>query len=273
MGSMDRILRLLLFAGAALAAGVAVPHARAQQAVGDQSPTAETDLGVALDPQALGVLKAMSERLAAARTMTFTALATREVFADDGQPLYETTLSYVTLQRPDKLRVITPGDGPAAEFYYDGKRMTLYAPESNSAAVAAVPDSIDAMVDVAWAQGGIYFPFVDMILSDPYQAISDGLEAAADLGPSRVIGGTETDRVAITASNVQAELWIGHDDHLPRLIRAVYPNEQGAPRFDVALSDWRLDGAVSEDAFRSAKAEAAQKVEFTPPARGSSDTP
>ena len=32
------------------------------------------------------------------------------------------TMRYdVDLQRPDKLRVIVPGDGPASEFYYDGK--------------------------------------------------------------------------------------------------------------------------------------------------------
>jgi hypothetical protein len=65
-----------------------------------------------LEPKAIAILKAASDRLAAARTMTFTAIVTYESPARTLQPLAYTTLSKVTLQRPDKLRVITPGDGP-----------------------------------------------------------------------------------------------------------------------------------------------------------------
>ena len=43
--------------------------------------------------------------------MSFTALNTYGKVARDGQPLYYTMLNQVTLQRPDKLRVIPPGDG------------------------------------------------------------------------------------------------------------------------------------------------------------------
>ena len=54
-----------------------------------------------------------------------------------------TTKSEVTLQRPDKLRVITSGDGPASEFYYNGKTMTAFAPAENLVAVADAPPTID----------------------------------------------------------------------------------------------------------------------------------
>jgi len=42
----------------------------------------------------------------------------------------------VTLQRPDKLHVVTLGDGPASEFYHDGRAVTAYAPAENLVAVA-----------------------------------------------------------------------------------------------------------------------------------------
>ena len=76
--------------------------------------------------------------------MTFTATATYESPSALGPPLVYTTISDVTLQRPDKLRVITPGDGPASEFYYDGKTMMAYAPAENLVAVADAPPTIDA---------------------------------------------------------------------------------------------------------------------------------
>jgi hypothetical protein len=52
--------------------------------------------------------------------MRFTAVISYESPSRLGPPLIYTTTSEVTMQRPDKLRVITHGDGPASEFYYDG---------------------------------------------------------------------------------------------------------------------------------------------------------
>ena len=84
----------------------------------------------AIEPQALAILKATSERLVAAHAMSFTAVTTYESPARNGQPLYYATRSDVTMQRPDKLRVITPGDGPASDFYYDGRQMMSRCPKN-----------------------------------------------------------------------------------------------------------------------------------------------
>ena len=35
--------------------------------------------------------------------------------------------------------VVVPGDGPASEFYYDGKEMIAFAPAENLVAVTAAP--------------------------------------------------------------------------------------------------------------------------------------
>src|SRR5882724_7579419 len=142
-----------------------------------------------LEPKAIDILKAMGNRLAAARTMTFTALATYESPARTGQPLAYTTLSEVTLERPDKLRVITPGDGPPSEFYYDGKTMMAYEPEANLVAVDDAPTTIDAMLKAAYDKAAIYFPFTDAIVADPYKDMSAGLKLAFVVGQSRVVGG------------------------------------------------------------------------------------
>jgi hypothetical protein len=76
-------------------------------------------------------------------------------------------LSRVTLQRPDKLRVIKLGDGIPDEFYYDGKTISAYVPSTDLIAVADAPPTIDQMLDAAWHVGAIYFPFGDVIASNP----------------------------------------------------------------------------------------------------------
>src|SRR3989442_14083084 len=105
------------------------------------------------------MLRAASRRMAAARTRKFPALDFYESSSRHGHPLSVTTKSEVTLQRPDKLRVITSADGPASEFYYDGKKMMAYAPAENLVAVAEAPPIIDAALEAAYHSAALYFTF------------------------------------------------------------------------------------------------------------------
>jgi hypothetical protein len=218
-----------------------------------------------LEAAALEVLKAASSTLAAARTMTFTAVATYESPSRLGPPLAYTVESQVTLQRPDKLRVISPGDGPASEFYYDGKTMMAYAPAENLVAVADAPSTIDAALRAAYDIGAIYFPFTDVIVVDPYADMADGLKLAYSVGQSRVVGGTVTDMVALVSDQVFAQIWIGAEDKLPRRLRAIYRDDPSRLRHDVTFSDWKLDTPVAAGAFASSEAAAAKRIPFARP--------
>src|SRR5271157_4047433 len=127
----------------------------------------------ALEPKAIEILKAASNRLAAAHSMTFTADVSYESPTRQGPPLVYVTRSEVTMVRPNKLKVISPGDGPASEFYYDGKVMMAYTPAANLVAVADAPPTIDATLEEAFTKAGIYYPFTDVIVTDPYKDLSD----------------------------------------------------------------------------------------------------
>jgi hypothetical protein len=218
-----------------------------------------------LEPKALEILKVASDRLAAAHSMTFTAIATYESPATTLQPLAYTTRSEVTLQRPDKLRVITPADGPATEFYYDGKVMMAYSPNSNLVAMADAPPTIDAMLKVAYDKAAIYFPFDDVIAADPYKDVGPGLKLAFVIGQSHVVGNTVTDMVAIANDTAQAEIWIGAEDKLPRMLRVTYFNEPGNFRHIVEFSNWHLDAVIPPGAFASEKAAKAIRIKFASP--------
>ncbi len=120
-----------------------------------------------LEPKAVELMQAMSATLAAAKTLTFTAIATYESPARTGQPLAYSSRFDVTLERPDKLRVLSPYDGPPSEFYNDGKTMMAYGPDSGLTAVADAPPTIDAMLDWLYRLSATYFPFSDVVVADP----------------------------------------------------------------------------------------------------------
>ena len=261
---------------AVLAMGV--PVALAQQPpppppAASMAPTPpKLGLKVELEPAAMALVKAMSDKLAAARTMSFTAVTGYESPARTGEPLLYMTLSQVVLQRPDKLRVITLGDGPETEFYYDGKTAQAFEPAVNLVATAEAPNTIDAMLLAAYRHAAIYFPFADVIVSDPMADLSRGLQIAFVVGKSRVVGGVPTDIVVLADQATHLQIWIGSDDKLPRMIRATYMNDPSRYRHTVELSNWKLDEAVPADAFTSPRLAGARKIPFArpdapPPAR------
>ena len=269
--SRDKFLRYALL----LALGVFIAtsgHAQQSQPAPQAAKPAKASKTAAapavepvLEPKAIDLLKAMSARLASARTLTFTAVSTYESPTHIGPPLAYTIISEVALQRPDKLRVITPGDGAASEFYYDGKTMTAYMPAENLVAVAEAPPTIDGALKAAYDSAAIYFPFTDVIVADPYKDIADRLEHAFVVGQSRVVGGTTTDMVAIVSNRVFGQVWIGADDKLPRMLRAVYADDPSRLRHQVEFSNWRLDGQISADGFTSSRAAGASRIPFARP--------
>ena len=221
-----------------------------------------------IEPKAIEILKAACDRLAAARSMSFTAVVTYENPSRLGTPLAYTTKSEVTLQRPDKLRVITPADGPATEFYYDGKVMMAFAPAENLIAVADAPPTIDGALKAAFETADIYYPFTDLIVADPYKAVSDGMIMAFYIGQSKVVGGTTTDMVAYADNDVFVQVWVGTEDKLPRMVRAVYRADRARLRNQLEISDWKLDLDVSGAAFAPVNASGAMPIEFSRPVTG-----
>jgi hypothetical protein len=219
-----------------------------------------------LEPRAMELLRAASAKLAAAKTMSFTAVVGYEYPSKLGPPLVYSTRYDVTMQRPDKLRILIPGDGPASEYYYDGKTATAYAPVENLAAVAPAPATIDEALEAAYKKAQIFFPFEDLLVADPYTAMTDGAILAYYIGPSSVVGGVKTDMVAWANNDVHLQMWIGADDKLPRRIRAMYSADPLGLRHEVVFSDWKIDPVVSPDTFVSAKAQMAGRMEFAAPA-------
>src|SRR5271168_5563038 len=172
------------------------PKAPAAKSVKQKQESAVAPYEPGLQPKAVEILKAACARLAAAKSMAFTAVVSSESPSLLGPPLIYSTKSEVTLRRPDKLRVLTLGDGPPSEFYYDGKLMMAFAPKENLVAIADAPPTIDATLAAAYDGAAIYFPFSDVIVADPYKDMAGDLTTAFYIGRSEVVGGTTTEMVA-----------------------------------------------------------------------------
>ena len=207
-----------------------------------------------LEPKAIELLKALSTRLAAAHTLSFTAVQIFESPSRQGPPLAFAKKTDVTLQRPDRMRVIISGDGPASEFYYNGKTVTAFAPAENLLAVSDAPPTIDAMLEAVYHSAGVFFTFTDLVVADPYKDMAEGLTLAYYVGQSHVVSGTTTDIVAYIDNGVFIQLWIGSKDKLPRMVRAIFLDDPDHLRSQVQFSNWQLDLNVPSDGFATPNA-------------------
>ncbi len=104
-----------------------------------------------------------------------------------------------------------------------------------------------------------------MIVTDPWKDMSTGLSGAFTVGESILVGGTTTDVVAYETNGVFIQMWIGKEDKLPRMARAMYHDDPLQLRQSVQFSNWQLNPPVADEKFTTAKAAAADKIPFNHP--------
>ncbi len=210
------------------------------------------------------ILQASFDKLGAAQSMTFSAIEVNESPSRQGDPLGTATSYQVALQRPDKLRVFTPGDGPDRRFYYDGKTITAIAPNENVYATKPASGTVSSVLEAAYKQYRTYFPFTDLIVANPLADLKSALKQAYYVTRSNAAADAPMDVVALISNDVFVQMWIGVDDKLPHLIRAVYYSDPARMRHELALRDWQIDPVLPADTFVAQIPAGAKPIEFAP---------
>ena len=225
-----------------------------------------------MDKRALDELKLMSDTVSQAKTVRFQALSMVPRRTPDGIWINLYEISQVVRQGPDKLFTSRAGDHAPHDFYFDGKTITRYSPDKNFYSVKEEPGTIDDLIEKAYREEGKSFPYADMLISDPYAAMTDGLTSAIYVGQSTVrplssSGGVKSDHLVFSNKGVQWQIWIDTKDHLPRLVCATYLDDASEPSYTVEFDGWKINEPVSADTFIFKNVSKATKVEFRNPVR------
>jgi hypothetical protein len=218
----------------------------------------------AKDERALSVLARTCATLAKAKTISFRARDMVSTLGPAGQWIDLIGTARVVAERPDKLFVETRGDRFPQDFFYDGKTITMYAPHEKIYAQADAPPTLEAMIQHADDIGGITFPFADVLPAEPCSTLTKDLTTALYVGESTV-GGAKTEHLAFATKNEEWQIWIGAEDHLPRMLLARYRDVEGAPRITVEFSDWKVGGPSPASTFGFKAPSGAVKTEFKKP--------
>ena len=215
-----------------------------------------------LEPAVLDRLKAMSELLKSTPRFTFKAITDRETPSTNGQMLDFVSVSRVSVERPDKIRVDTTGDRFAASLWYDGKTLTIYSDKSSFYAQVAAPATIDEAIQMLLDGLDTPVPVAGFLLRDPYEKMIGGVKTAFDAGTATLDGAT-CRHFAFSEDDADWQLWIEDGPKpLPRRLSVTYKKAAGSPRILVLLSDWNLSPTIPTGEFTFSPPAGATKVEW-----------
>src|SRR6478736_8932167 len=186
--------------GAGLAACSKAPDQAGPGATASEASAPEQagNMDDASAKNAKGLLKAMSDYLAAQNNISMGFDSIFEVVSADHQKLQIATTGTVELSRPDKLHTTRKSGFSDTEMFYDGKTVTFLGKGQNAYIQAEAPGTIDTLIDQLRDKFHRQLPGADLLISSPFDALMSDVTDVKDLG-SGVINGKECDHLAFRA--------------------------------------------------------------------------
>jgi hypothetical protein len=214
-----------------------------------------------IEPRADQELKKMSEFLAKLPRFAFEAEETFDEIPDGEIRQQLTNLRRVALERPNHAAADVTGDTLARATWYDGKTVTVLDKEHNTYAAIEAPPTIDATLDLLEDEYGVVLPLKDVLFSDPYAILSEGITYGRYLGIHQAAG-VACHHLAFSQETIEWQLWIDAGDQpVPRKIVITYVDEPGEPQYTATFRRWRTDGPVPEGLFTFTAPEGSMKIE------------
>jgi hypothetical protein len=216
-----------------------------------------------IEPQADAVLHRMSDYLAGLKAFRIETTSVDEKITTDHQKIQEVKESKVSVKRPGQLRVDRAGPKGHAVFRDDGKTFTLYHSEKNIYTDAPAPATIDEAVDNAGQHLNIDAPGGDLIVSDAYKALTDGVKEGRYVG-LEPIGNVQAHHLAMTKKDVDYQLWI-QDGPQPVPLRYVIVSKDmpSQPEYTLEMRGWDPNATIADDEFKLDVPKGAKRIDLT----------
>ncbi len=191
------------------------------------------------EAQAKSLLRAMSDYLAAQKTISFDYDTNLELVTTQQQKIGLASSGTLTFERPDKLHATRSGGFANLEMVFDGKTLNLLGKNANVYTQIEAPGTIDHLVDELRDKYHRPVPAADLLMSDPYKELMPPVTDVKDLG-SGVIRGIECDHLAFRTKEVDWQIWIAQGAR-PYPCRYVITSKKvkGSPQYTLDVRAWK----------------------------------
>lgn len=230
---------------------------------GAQEPAPAAAPARSVESRAEQELRRMSDFLAKLPRFALEAEETFDELPEGELRRQLTNLRRVAVERPNHVAADATGDTLNRASWYDGRTATVLDKENNVYATVEARPTIDATFDMLADDYGFVLPLADLIYSDPYAVLMEGVTYGRYLGIHQAAG-VPCHHLAFSQPTIEWQIWIDAGERpLPRKLVISYVQEPGEPQYAAVIRRWTLDATPPAGLFTFEAPEGAQKVEPT----------
>jgi len=233
--------------------------ARAQD---DPDAVAGGDAQSTIEPEALSVLKEMSDALSSQQNFSFDAEVSYDEFLNSGQMIKLGGTLKITVKRPDKIYAKFSGDEVQRKAWYNGKELTVLNQKKGFYGTLETPGTIDKTLDYLMESYDFTLPIADILHTDLYGSFSDGAVGGVIVNDS-IVRGKECSHLAFVGELIDWQLWVStKKPALPCKLVITYKKMEGVPQYQAIFSKWNLKPKVPDSLFKPDLPNDAVKIDF-----------
>lgn len=220
----------------------------------------------AANPNADKILREASAKLAAAHQFSFKAHREMDAALLAGRDVAEDSYIEVTVQRPNKVLAIGKSQEGERQAYADGENFSLVDARMNLYSTVPMRTTLDGLVEKIDEKYGFTPPLAEFVLSNPYKEFRRQARTVTYLGPAIYNEGAtnsqsvDCHRLLLSGHGVDAELWLGVNDHLIRKLVATFNDRPGNPQLRIEFADWNLAATVTDGEFTYVPPQGAMRI-------------
>jgi hypothetical protein len=212
---------------------------------------------------AMAILKAMSNYIDAQQSIALLFDSDIEVITPELQKLQFASSGQVLLDRPNKLQVTRHGGYADVDFYYDGKRATIYGNNINAFANLDLQGTIDQLIDKLRGEHGIDAPGADLLFSHSFEGMTADAIDARHIGRG-VVDGVECEHLAFRDVDTDWQIWVEVGPKpIPHKYIITSKTLTGAPQYTLRISGWKSNTQPPADAFAFKPPAGAKQIDLS----------
>lgn len=218
--------------------------------------------GGSIDPDALQILKGMTDYLGSLQEFTLHTENTYEDVLATGQKIQFGFSTDIVVQRPNKIRATRTEGITHQLFVYDGAKLWMHEAGGDFFATVDVPENIDDFLHFARDRLDLVPPAGDMVFSNAFELLTAGMTSGFVVGEAE-IGGVRCYHLAFTTPVVDWQIWIAEGDKpLPYKYVLTTRDDPAQPQFVTMVSKWNTEPKIATGTFEFDPSAGAMEIDF-----------
>ena len=161
-----------------------------------------------------------------------------------------------------KFGAVRTGDDAPRDFFFDGKSVFAFFPESKQYTMIAAPGDIRAALDAAMDKLHVALPLADFFADSPESSLLSRLVGGWQVGTANIDGVMCRHLFFVGRGGIELELWVENNDAaVPRRLIVTYRLLPGQPSLIAEFADWDTGIHPSEAEFAFQPPAGAKRIE------------